>query len=85
MLFRSGEKRKYATGGAALAERSGFPVVPVAHNAGSYWPRHGFLKRPGMIHVSIGPVIDSQGKTIAEINTLAESWIEAKMEEISRL
>ena len=80
-----GEKRKYASGGAALAERAGCPVVPVAHNAGEFWPRRGFFKRPGRIRVCIGPAIDSNGKTAAEINALAESWIEDMMKEISCL
>ena len=66
-------------GGAALAAGTGHPVVPVAHNAGHYWPRRGFLKRPGTIHVVIGPVIESRGKTAEEINRLAETWISETM------
>jgi len=66
-------------GGAALAAGTGHPVVPVAHNAGHYWPRRGFLKRPGTIQVVIGPVIESHGKTAVEINSLAESWIRTTM------
>src|SRR3989344_228648 len=62
-----GTRRRYGIGGAALAAASGYPVVPVAHNAGSFWPRRGFLKRPGTIRVVIGPVIDSHGKTAEEI------------------
>jgi 1-acyl-sn-glycerol-3-phosphate acyltransferase len=53
--------------------------VPVVHNAGHYWPRRGFLKKPGIIDVVIGPVIDSHGKTAEEINQLAEAWIRAAM------
>ena len=71
-----GERRKYQLGGALLAEHSGAPVVPVAHNAGLLWPRHAFLKRPGLITVRIGPVIDGAGRDAASINALAEQWIE---------
>lgn len=78
-----GEKGHYHVGGALLAERSGFPVVPVAHNAGEFWPRHGFLKYPGKIRIVVGPVIDSNGRNAAEINRLAEEWIEGTMKEIS--
>jgi len=35
-----GEIRKYLPGGGLLAEKSGCPVVPVAHNSGEFWPRH---------------------------------------------
>lgn len=78
-----GQKGRYASGGAMLAARSGHPVVPVAHNAGEYWPRRGFIKRPGTIRVVIGPVIDSRGRSAQEINELAEEWIEAEMRRLA--
>ena len=76
--------RKYKLGGAVLAQASGYPVVPVAHNAGSFWPRRGFLKYPGVIRMVIGPAIDSQGRSAEEINRLAEAWIEATMAELEK-
>jgi len=75
----AGHHRRFGIGGAALAAASGHPVVPVAHNAGHYWPRRGFLKKPGTIHVVIGPLIDSRGKSAEEINRLAETWISETM------
>ena len=71
-----GECRKYQLGGALLAEHSGAPVVPVAHNAGLLWRRNAFIKHPGTITVRIGPTIDSAGRDAATINALAEQWIE---------
>ncbi|HUJ86059.1 MAG TPA: lysophospholipid acyltransferase family protein [Burkholderiales bacterium] len=71
-----GERRKYQPGGAMLAEHSGAPVVPVAHNAGLLWPRNAFRKRPGTVTVRIGPAIDSAGRDAKTINALAEQWIE---------
>ncbi len=71
-----GKKKRYGIGGALLAEKSGYPVVPVAHNSGKFWPPQSFIKYPGTIQVVIGPVIDSQGKSYKEINALAEEWIE---------
>jgi len=56
----------------------------VAHNAGSFWPRRGFLKRSGHVRVVIGPVIDSRGKSAEEIRKLAEEWIENKMLELEK-
>ncbi len=80
-----GQKGKYHIGGAVLAEKSGAPVVPVAHNAGEFWPRRGLVLKAGTIKVCIGPVIDSQNRTASEINKLAETWIENKMEEIGNI
>lgn len=78
-----GESRRFKTGGAHLAVSAGVPVVPVAHNAGELWARNAFVKKSGLITVSIGPAIDPAGKTAAEITTLAEQWIENEMRRIS--
>lgn len=77
-----GHKRRFGLGGAVLAAETGYPVVPIAHNAGSFWPRRTILKRPGTVHVVIGPVIESRGKTAQEIISQAEHWIET---EVARL
>jgi 1-acyl-sn-glycerol-3-phosphate acyltransferase len=74
-----GETRKFNAGGAMLAQQSGYPVVPIAHNAGIYWPRYSFLKYPGTIKVKIGPPIESKGRKAAEINAEAEAWIAGAM------
>jgi 1-acyl-sn-glycerol-3-phosphate acyltransferase len=77
-----GTRRKYQPGGAWLAVQTGAPVVPVAHNAGMYWPRNAFLKLPGTITMRIGPAIESKGRDPAEVNALAERWIEQQQEEL---
>jgi 1-acyl-sn-glycerol-3-phosphate acyltransferase len=51
-------------------------VVPVAHNAGLFWPRNAFLKRPGTVTVRIGPAIDTSARDPKTINAMAEQWIE---------
>ena len=74
-----GEKGRYNPGGAMLAVRSGVDVLPVAHNAGEFWPRRGFLKRPGVIEVVVGPVIPTSGKRAKQVNQEAAQWIESAM------
>lgn len=78
-----GKKGRYALGGASLAHSSGYPVVPMAHNAGEFWSRRKFIKQPGTIQVRIGPVIESKDKSIEEINKEVEGWIEGQMAEIT--
>jgi 1-acyl-sn-glycerol-3-phosphate acyltransferase len=80
-----GEKGRYRIGGAVLAEQSGYPIIPVAHNAGEYWPRRSFIKRPGTIQVQIGKPISPAGKSAQEILDEAATWIEARMAEITTL
>ena len=78
-----GKRGRYNPGGAMLAVRAGAPVVPVAHNAGEYWPRRGFIKKPGTITVVIGAVIDTDGRRPKQVNQDAERWIEATMQQLS--
>ena len=78
-----GKMRKFGFGGALLAEKSGHPVVPIAHNAGHFWPRHGMLKKAGVIKVRIGPVIDSKVHKAGEINQIAEEWIAQAMTDVT--
>jgi 1-acyl-sn-glycerol-3-phosphate acyltransferase len=80
-----GETRRYGVSGAAVAAETGCPVVPVAHNAGDFWPKRGLRKYAGKIRFCIGPPIDPAGRTPKEINRLAQEWIESKMQEISVL
>jgi 1-acyl-sn-glycerol-3-phosphate acyltransferase len=78
-----GETRKYGMSGALLASQTGAKLVPVAHNAGDFWPRRGLLKKPGLIRVVIGPPIETTGRDPRELNAEVQRWIEGKMREIS--
>ena len=78
-----GKTRRYGISGALLASETGRPVVPVAHNAGDFWPRRELRKHPGTIRLVIGPPIDPRGKAAAAINDEAKSWIDRTMTEIS--
>jgi 1-acyl-sn-glycerol-3-phosphate acyltransferase len=72
-----GQQKHYKSGGALLASETGVPVIPVAHNAGDFWPRRQFIKDPGTITVNIGRAIDSRGKSSEAINAEVKSWIDA--------
>lgn len=77
-----GSHKPYRKGGARLAGLTQATVLPVAHNAGHFWPRNSFLKYPGLITVSIGPAIPSHGKSGDQLHTEVESWIEGEMRRI---
>ena len=80
-----GTKGRYRIGGGILAERTGYAVTPVAHNAGEFWPRRKFIKKPGTIKISIGPPITTEGKSAQQIMDEAEHWIEQEMVRITTL
>jgi 1-acyl-sn-glycerol-3-phosphate acyltransferase len=78
-----GSTRRYKTGGARLAVRTGTPVVPIAVNSGEVWPRRAFLKVPGEITISIGAPISAEGRTAEQLAALVESWIETEMRRLA--
>ena len=78
-----GTTRRYKGGGAHLAIATGYPVVPVAHNAGEFWPRNAFVKTPGTVTLSVGPAIDPTGKSAEALLREVETWIESEMRVIS--
>jgi 1-acyl-sn-glycerol-3-phosphate acyltransferase len=75
---------KYKVGGARLAVETGYPILPIAHNAGYYWPKRKFIKQPGTIHIVIGPLIESKGRSPEEVLNLTKHWIEDRVTQIDR-
>ncbi len=74
-----GEQGAYHPGGAMLAVKARVPVVPIAHDAGLYWGRRSFLKKPGVIRVCVGPPIATDGAKARAVNQAAQEWIESTM------
>lgn len=70
-----GVVKKYSAGGAELAAISGRLIVPLAHNAGLFWPAHKFNKHAGTIQVRIGKPIDPAGRSSKEVISEVEAWI----------
>ena len=64
MIFPEGTRRPpgappaYKYGIVHLYRELGVPCVPVALNAGMYWPRRKFLRRPGTVRMTILPAIE---------------------------
>ncbi|AEK63443.1 lysophospholipid acyltransferase family protein [Collimonas fungivorans] len=78
-----GQTGKYKNGGTRLAVETNTVVVPIAHNAGECWPKNSFIKKPGLITVSIGKPISPEGLDSSELMAKVENWIESEMRVIS--
>ncbi len=76
-----GKRGKYRAGGARLAVQTGTPVLPVAHNAGLRWGKNAFLKYPGLVTVSIGPLMHPDGDA-ESLARRVEDWIENEMQHL---
>ena len=80
--MKPGEPGDFQVGGAMIAAKSGYGIVPVAHNAGVFWPKSSILKYPGVIDMVVGPVIKTRGRKAREINNEAETWIKNRLKEL---
>jgi len=74
-----GERGKYHIGGAWLASHTQTQVVPVAHNAGEFWAKNSFIKKPGVIQIHIGKPIQTTDVKTDALNSQVEHWIESEM------
>lgn len=74
-----GQAGIYKSGGARLAIETGAPVIPIAVTSAKCWPRKAFIKRPGLVDVSIGKPIPSAGRQPAELMREVQGWIESEM------
>lgn len=79
----AGEVRAYKNGGLILAQSSSTPIIPIAHNAGEFWPRHSWIKWPGTIKVRVGAPIQTVGKEIETLKQEVRDWIESHTEQLS--
>ena len=79
----AGQTRKYGLSGALLAIASGRCVVPLAHNAGTFWRRRGFMKKPGTIRVVIGEPIMPVSQDPRELNERVRQSIDAGLAHIA--
>ena len=80
VVFPEGTRQKYKhlgdyqNGAAAIAKKSGHDIIPVYHNAGKFWPKGSFIKRPGVITVVIGKPISSSFLTSSELTKEVRNW-----------
>ena len=66
---------RFTRGAASLAQHANVPVLPIAHNAGRFWPSYQWLKKPGVITLRVGPVIETTNKKVHDITAEVRSWI----------
>lgn len=77
-----GQAGSYKSGGTRLAVATGAPVIPVAVTSAKCWPRKAFIKRAGVVDVSIGKPIPSEGRDADELMREVQTWIEAEMQRL---
>ena len=67
--------KSFSRSGAALAVAANKPILPIAHNAGKFWPRGIWIKKPGVIKIKIGEIVNTKVENTSKITTNIEKWI----------
>ncbi len=80
---KPGQKGTYHSGVASLYLHLKIPVIPVAHNAGLFWPRRGFMKYSGQLSLEILDPIEP-GLSRQEFMSILENKIESKTNDLVR-
>lgn len=78
---KPGQRGVYKAGVGRLYAHLKIPVIPIAHNAGLFWPRRSFSKYPGQITVAILDPI-KPGLSRQEFMGILEDQIEEKSKEL---
>lgn len=80
-----GEQRPLKAGGFVLAKQARVNILPVAHDAGRLWPRNGFIKTPGTIHLHIGKPLETDGLSAEQIRAEYTQWLRTNCQNIELL
>ena len=73
------KSKNYGLSGAVLASETGSAVLPISHNAGKFWKRRGWIKKPGCIDFVIGEPVETRGLSLEEINKTSKKWIDSNV------
>ncbi len=80
-----GKLAKFKMGGILLSIETNTPIIPIAHDSGKCWNnRNPFIKSPGLITVSIGPIIRPDNLSPEELNQKVRNWIQNELESIMK-
>ena len=69
-----GQRVDLQPGIAAIAARTGLPVIPVATDSGRLWTRRLLDRRGGPLHVAIGPPIPAGTQRTAMLEAIEAFW-----------
>ncbi len=73
-----GQRVDLQPGIAAIAARTGLPVIPVATDSGRFWTRRLLTRQGGDLHVVIGPPIPASTPRRAMLQQIEAFWREAE-------
>jgi len=82
--LKPGIRRKMKPSGAKLAQISNVPIVLMAHNAGIFWPKGFWVKKPGTVEVKVGKILQvGPNDDVRQVTQQIEDWINTEKDKLS--
>lgn len=79
--FEAEAPLQFKAGAARLAHSLQVPIIPIAHNAGQFWPRRGWMHE-GIVQVYIGKMLHpADFDSIQALNQALEDWVRERRDE----
>ncbi|MDG1463354.1 MAG: lysophospholipid acyltransferase family protein [Gammaproteobacteria bacterium] len=78
-----GDSKRWGISGIILAKESGKPVIPVAHNAGYFWPKNGWTIYPGHVQFIIGEAVKIDDQDPRKAAETLRIWVDSETEKLA--
>ena len=63
-----------------LSVKNNIPILPICHDSGKFWENKKFIKKSGLINVSIGPLF--KGDDAKVLTNEVKAWMEKEYQKI---
>jgi len=63
-----------------LSVKNNIPILPICHNSGKFWENKKFIKKSGLINVSIGPLFKGDDPKV--LTNEVKVWMEKEYQKI---
>ncbi len=81
--WQTPKDKPYKQGAARIFEQTGMPLIPLALNSGVFWPRKGWIKKPGKVVFSFLPPIPPDRKN-DDILPMLQEMIETETKKLEQ-
>ena len=79
-----GKRVKLKPAGVKLAQMNNVPIVLMVHNAGMFWPKGSWVRKPGTIKIKIGNVIHVKPEDdVRAITEQIGEWMNTEKDRLS--
>lgn len=77
-----GVKTSLKNGSFIMAKSLNCPIIPITHDSGKCWPKHSYIKFPGIINLVVGKEQYLDNKSLEDFKLEIERWMDSEIKKI---